>query len=555
MSGSALRMIIPLRNLAVGVALLSLSGALIGGCATAAEGRAQNVKVEIAVDGEVISIEVSPSSTVGQAIQQAKISIGQLDRVEPPMSSVIESPLSIRVIRVQEKFEVERVILPFEKKVVRTESLPEQVTLLAQKGQNGEAEITYRILYEDGVEVSRTVVNEPTVLKEPVAEIVMIGIQKPFTTYEIPGRIAYLLGGNAWVIEGNTANRILVVSSGDLDGRVFRLSRDGQWLLFTRREKEEGKINSLWAASLTDLEKPAKMIDLKVANVVHFADWYALPGALRVFFSTVEPRPTAPGWQANNDLISLDFSPNGWVSKWRTLVDTNSGGIYGWWGTTFALEPGGERIGFARPDGVGLVNEGGGFEVLLDLVPYQTGADWAWVPGIAWSPDGQFLYTVNHVGEGGLSSPEGSRSFAVTAISLSTGQPIPLVQQAGMFAYPVPSPLLETGQARRYRIAYLQAILPEQSDVSRYRLMVIDQDGSNRLAVFPAEAESGLEPQIVSWSPSPMEDTGLYALAVIYQGNLYLVDVPEGETEEGRVRQITGDGLVSRVAWSPNQAR
>lgn len=548
--------IIPLRNFVAKTAFWVVAGFLLVGCTAVAEGSPQKIGVEIYADNQVLSIEVDPNTTVRQAIQIAKVSVGQLDRVEPPISTYINEPLSIRIIRVKEAFEVERIILPFERKVVQTESLPEQVTLLAQKGQNGEAEITYRILFEDGVEVSRTMVNEPTILKEPVTEIMMVGIQKPFVNYDIPGRMVYLLGGNAWLIEGNTANRILVVSTGDLDGRVFRLSQDGQWLLFTRRENEEGLINSLWAAHLVDFDKPIKLLNLKVVNVVHFADWYSLPGALRVFFSTVEPRSTAPGWQANNNLISLDFSPNGWISKWKTLIETNSGGVYGWWGTTYALEPRGQRIAFARPDGIGLVSEEeeNSFDVLLNLIPYQTGADWAWVPGLTWSPDGQFLYTVDHVVEEGIPNPEESKSFAVTAISLLTRTPIHLVQRAGMFAYAVPSPMITNDQGEQfYRLAYLQAIQPEQSDVSRYRLMVMDQDGSDTLALFPSEGEGGLEPQVICWSPAPLSDSGLYAVAVIHQGNLYLIDVPEQGRAMGQIRQITGDGLVSRVVWSLSQ--
>lgn len=535
------------------VALLLIGVSLLGGCIVAAEGSPQSFVVEIFADEKVTSIEVAPNSTVGEALHQAKITLGPLDRVEPTLSSFINELTSIRVIRVREEFEVERVILPFEQKVVQTDSLPEQITLLAQKGQNGEVEVTYRILFEDGVEVSRTMVNEPAILREPVAEIVMVGVQKPFMAYELPGRIAFLLGGNAWLMEGNTANRVLVVSGGDLDGRVFRLSRDGQWLLFTRRENEEGLINSLWAAHLVDLDKPIKIVNLKVPNIVHFADLISLSSASRVFFSTVEPRTTAPGWQANNNLISLDFSPNGWVSKWKTIVETNSGGVYGWWGTNFALEPRGERIAFARPDGVGLLNEEGGFEVLLNLIPYQTGADWAWAPSIAWSPDGQFLYTVDHVAEGEGVNPEESKAFAITALSLASRIPIHLVQKAGMFASPVPSPLMASEQGGQFRIAYLQAIQPEQSDVSRYRLMVMDQDGSDTRALFPNEGGAGLEPQMICWSPAPMSDTGLYAIAVIHQGNLYLVDVPQQGGAEGQIRQISGDGLVSRVVWSLSQ--
>lgn len=543
--------IIPLSVLAVRIPSLLIIGLLLWGCMITAEGSPARIGVEIYADGEVSKVTVLPNSTVGQAIEAAHLTVGALDRVEPPISSYINEPLTIKIFRVREEFEVERMILPFEQKVVQTESLPEQVTLLAQKGQNGEAEITYRILYEEGVEISRTMVNEPTIIKEAVPEIVMVGVQKPFVIHEVPGRIVYLLGGNAWMIEGNTANRTLLISSGDLDGRIFRLSQDGEWLLFTRRESKEGMINSLWAAHLVDFDKPLKIINLNVTNVVHFAEIRPTAGAMRVYFSTVEARSTAPGWQANNNLLSLDFSPNGWISKWKTLVETNSGGVYGWWGTTFALEPQGTRIAFARPDGVGIIDEEGGLDILHPLIPYQTGADWAWVPAITWSPDGKFLYLVDHLAEEGQRNAEESKSFAISAVSLATRDTIPIVRDAGMFSSVVPSPMLQGEQADQYRLAYLQAIHPQQSEVSRYRLMIMDQDGSDVRALFPDKGEAtGLEPQWINWSPELMNDTGNLAIAVIYEGNLYLVDVPVSGGESGQIRQITADGLVSRVVWS-----
>lgn len=65
-----------------------------------------------------------------------------------------------------------------------------------------------------------------------------------------------------------------------------------------------------------------------------------------------------------------------------------------------------------------------------------------------------------------------------------------------MFAYPVASPFLD---GDHYEVAYLQAVFPEQSDTSPYKLVIIDQDGSNRRAIFPAEGTTGLEPQQILW--------------------------------------------------------
>ncbi|HSF82248.1 MAG TPA: hypothetical protein VLA49_13480, partial [Anaerolineales bacterium] len=175
----------------------------------------------------------------------------------------------------------------------------------------------------------------------------------------------------------------------------------------------------------------------------------------------------------------------------------------------------------------------------LTIAPLQTRGDWAWVPGFTWGPDGNVLYATTHL------PPEDSQLFDLLAIPLTGGSPLTLVPQAGMFSYPVASPLQErkTGEMY-YQVAYLQAIFPTQSETSRYRLEIMDRDGSNRRIIFPPEGEPGLEPQQVVWSPAPIMESGAYGIALIYQGNMWLVDVESGEAQ-----QVTGDGLVSKIDW------
>ncbi len=363
--------------------LLSLAA-----CSSPPETQINNT-VSISVDGEQYSLQLASGSTVQQALDKAGVTLEYLDRVEPPAFTILADGDPIDVIRVREEFYVEEEIIPFEKQVLQSESLPSQETLIAQGGVNGVLEITYRQVFENDLEVSRFPVRS-TIVQEAIPEIIMVGIQTPFVPIRIPGRIAYLLAGNAWIMDQNTGNRKAVVVTGDLDGRIFRLSADGSRLLFTRASTEEEQINSLWVADLD--ADPVALYDLKVNNIIQFADWMPDPKNDQVIFSTVEPRPTAPGWQANNDLNVLSFSSSGWVSRWKIYVDANSGGVYGWWGTNYALQPGGDRVAYARPDGIGLVNMDEG---TLNPAPgHPTGADWwglgmgAWLPvGGGWSDD------------------------------------------------------------------------------------------------------------------------------------------------------------------------
>ncbi|GAB4481596.1 MAG: hypothetical protein OHK0031_03610 [Anaerolineales bacterium] len=492
------------------------------------------ISVSILADGQTLNVKVNSGSTVAQALQQAGVTLDKLDRVEPPAYTLAQSNLPITVTRVREEFETAQSVLPFERQNVRSESLPEGETRLLQPGVNGLQEITTRRVLENGAEISRGVVKVVT-LQAAQPEIVMVGAQTPFAAQPISGRLVYLSGGNAWLMEASSANRRPLTQEGDLDGRILRLSPDGNWLLFTRRSQKapDEEINRLWALEVANPQ--AKALDLQVSNVVHFADF--IPGTTtNITFSTVEPRAAAPGWQANNDLYTLKFSASGALGKPGQVIESNTGGIYGWWGSDYAWSPDGKRLAYARPDGIGLVSfRDNALVPLLDLTPLQTRRDWALIPGLAWGGDSRTLFFISHAAAPGALSPEESPHFDLGALSLLSGAQVALTREAGMFAYAAAS---APDAAGNYQLAYLQALSPAQSENSRYRLVVMDRDGSNRATLFPPQGSPGLEPQIPRWSPQ-----GNF-IAILYQGNLWLIDLASAQPA-----QVTGDGLIQKIDW------
>jgi len=515
---------------------------LLGAC-TATPTPEAVIDVRLLVDGQELLLRLPPGSTVQEALDGAGVVLGSLDRVDPVAYTVLADQTLITVIRVREEFEVEQVVIPFEQQNQPSEFLTEGEQQPLQLGENGLQEITYRRVFENDIEVSKNPI-KVVVVKEPTPQIMLVGVQSVFTPLDLPGRLVYLSDGNAWMLEGNTANRIPVVTTGDLDGRIFQLSGNGEWLLFTRSNESDEIINTLWAININD---PAIEIDVDVENIIHFADW--VPGTeQQVAFSTVEARQASPGWQANNDLRWRDFSVNGWTSSIETILDTNSGGIYGWWGVDFKYGLGPFDIAYTGPDQVGLINQDVITPtILLNVTPLQTRGDWAWVPGVNWGPDGQVIYTVDHAPPSGAESSEESPNFDIVAIPLVIGEPQRLVRDVGMFAYPLPSPIfIKPSGERSHQVAYLQAIFPTQSETSRYRLAVVDRDGSNRTEIFPPSEAAGLDPQKYwgAWSPDPLVGMPNLVLAVLYQGNIWLVDSVAGESW-----QITGDGRINRLAW------
>lgn len=495
----------------------------------------EDITISITADGRTQNVTVPSGSTVTQALAAAGLTAGNLDRVEPPPYTVLGSGNSIVLTRGKEVFETEEQIIPFERQIVRNESLPEGETRLVQAGANGREELTYRRVLENDVEISRNVVKS-VILQEALPEIMMVGAQSSFAPLPIPGRLVYLAGGNAWIIDTSTANRTALVTTGDLDGRIFELSPKGNYLIFTRKSTKapDKEINTLWAVK-TDGGKP---FSTGISNVVHFADW--IPGTNSIAYSTVEPRATAPGWQANNDLQRYSVT----TGARAKILDASSGGVYGWWGMTFAFSPEG-RLAYARPDGIGLVDIDGKYlKPLLNITPLNTHSDWAWLPALAWGADGKTLYFTSHAPPPSLVSAEDSPFFDMSATSFDNNATMQLVSQTGMFAYPSVSPLQSNSRERQYQVTYLQAIFPSQSETSRYRLVVMDRDGSNRRTIFPASDAPGLEPQTPVWAPDVIDGQSGDFVAVAYQGNLWLID-----SGNGQAYQVTGDGLVTRIDW------
>ena len=563
--------------------LTLLATMLLAGCAFLPLSSQDNtVGVTLVADGQTRTLRVSPELTVADVLRQAGVSADNLDRVNPPTYNRVAEGMTITVVRVTEETVVVREAVPFNSRTVPNDGLPAGEERLINAGVNGEAEVTYRITYQDGVEVTRSEIRR-VIITPAQDEVIMVGSQSDLPTVTINGTLAYIASGNAWIMQQNSANRRPLTLDGGVDGRVFDLSEDGNRLLYSRTEvqtpadgnalatpvpqdRANEPFNMIWA--ILDTRNPDEQpLQLDLQNVL-FAAW--VPGTERtIVYSTAEPRTEWPGWQANNDLWRAQISANGALIGRRQLLEESSGGIYGWYGTTFSFAPDGVTLAWVQPDAIGVLTPN--YEepettpiprqptptpisqpveelpayllparydrlTLATFAPWN-GYDFIWVPTPIWSPDGALLTAVIHGGPIGNEQPEDSPLFSVNVFAGSGDYSIQLVPQAGMWAEPRYSP-------DNQRLAYLQAVTPLDSSslTSRYRLVLMDADGSNRQQIFPPEDQPGLRPQQYVWSP---DGTQLAVVSPGPEGNILIVDAKTGFSQ-----QITSDGQSSSPQWS-----
>lgn len=506
--------------------------------------------VTIVADGST-RVVTTAATTVGDALAEAGVTLGGADEVEPepatPLpSAVVGPPLRITVVRVTETNEVIPEAIPFKRQIVRSaEMSPDDPPRLLQAGAAGLREVTVRIVFHDGLEVERWPTS--TTIVEPAKdEIVMIGVAVLRDRLTFNGVLAYIDDGRALVLEGATdAVRQLAVD-GQLDGRVFQLSPDGSRLLYTVTDAAAGATfrNSLWLIATAPEATP---VPLAVENVL-WAGWDPAAAVPRIAYTTARSITLPPGWEANNDLWLLDLPREGPQPAPVRLIESYPA-AYSWWGGQFAWSPDG-RLAYAFADEVGVLDVPAASDlanpaqapvepprtILHDFTEYNTGADWAWLPALAWSADGRFLSYTDHAGD----NPLASAQFDLRLADTQALNQLTLVEGVGIWSAVCWSPVASLPDRR---VAYLAAAEPAASLDSGYVLWLADSDGSEARRLFPPEGESGLfaRSQSLAWGPDADR------LAFIFDNALHILDLPTGEY----YRTGEDDSVSSHPTWAP----
>ena len=131
------------------------------------------IDINVQVDGKELAIK-SSEDNVESMLKQEGIELKDEDRITPSSDSSLEEGMKIEIVRVEVKDIVENKEIAFDVNVKKDDTLANTYSKVTQEGQNGQKEITTRVVYENGKEIDRKVVKE-VVTKEPVAKELVQG--------------------------------------------------------------------------------------------------------------------------------------------------------------------------------------------------------------------------------------------------------------------------------------------------------------------------------------------------------------------------------------------
>ncbi|QZY55352.1 G5 domain-containing protein [Crassaminicella profunda] len=133
--------------------------------------RAQPVNIQVDSKSEEI---MTANEKVKDILDEYHISVGEKDIVLPALDENVGKYETIKVVRVEEKIVTEKESIPYKSVIKYNDALEEGTMNVVEKGKNGKREAKYKVVYEDGVVVSRELIKE-NILEESKDAVVEKG--------------------------------------------------------------------------------------------------------------------------------------------------------------------------------------------------------------------------------------------------------------------------------------------------------------------------------------------------------------------------------------------
>ena len=159
------------------------------------------------VDGNTTTVRKTTYKKVEDILKELNITLGEKDQVTPGLKAEVATVDTIKILRTGKTTETKKEVIKFETKEEKDDSkyVDEKVTKV--EGKNGEKEVIYNVVRENGKEVSREVASEK-VLTEATAKVVVVGTkQRPVAeqSYAAQAQSYSAPGGSVALANGNTA--------------------------------------------------------------------------------------------------------------------------------------------------------------------------------------------------------------------------------------------------------------------------------------------------------------------------------------------------------------
>jgi resuscitation-promoting factor RpfB len=148
-----------------------------------------SMPIQVEVDGQLIRSRTLRHK-VGEVLSDLGVALFGQDYTQPALEADIKADTAIRVVRVREEYKIQQEPILFETETVYDPDV-ELDTSSTQEGQNGLRQKRIRVRYEDGQEVTRSLVDE-FVLEPAVNKITRLGTKVVIRTLDTPsGPIEY----------------------------------------------------------------------------------------------------------------------------------------------------------------------------------------------------------------------------------------------------------------------------------------------------------------------------------------------------------------------------
>ena len=204
------------------------------------------------VDGDTTTVRKTTYKKVEDILKELNITLGEKDQVTPGLKTEVATVDTIKILRTGKTTETKKEVIKFETKEEKDDSkyVDEKVTKV--EGKNGEKEVTYNVVRENGKEVSREVASEK-VIKEATAKVVVVGTkQRPVAeqSYAAPVQSYSAPGGSLVLANGNTAGADGVAAAQEMARRTGVPASTWEHIIARESNGQVGARNASGASGL-----------------------------------------------------------------------------------------------------------------------------------------------------------------------------------------------------------------------------------------------------------------------------------------------------------------